>query len=125
MANMRDCHAYKPWRQHASPYSDAYPLGYKGAQPYTPAVLEVNKYNDERQAQLRNIQNVNEVIFSARVGKATPEMLRAAGNPFQHDFAGKLIPGREPYLDDFIPKACNTTAELEKLFKKGFPSLAQ
>ena len=52
-------------------------------------------------------------------------MLRAAGNPFQHDSASQLIPGREPYHNDFIPKACKTTAELEKLFKKGFPSLAQ
>ena len=55
MANLRECHAYKPWHQHASPHSDAYPLGYEGTQPCTPAVLEVNKYNDERQAQLRNI----------------------------------------------------------------------
>ena len=64
----------------------------------------MNKYNDERQTQLRNIQKVNEVIFSARVGKATLEMLRSAGNPFQHDSAGKLIPGREPYHSDFIPE---------------------
>ena len=86
-------------------------------------MLEVNKYYDKRLAQLRSIQNVNEVIFSARVGKATLEMRRAAGNPFQHDSAGQLIPGREPYHNDFIPKACKTTAELEKLFKIGFPSL--
>ena len=47
----------------------------------TSAVLEVNKQEDERQIQQRNIQKVDEVIFNAQVGKATSEQLRAAGNP--------------------------------------------
>ena len=82
MGNLRDCHAYKPWRQHASKYSDSYPVGYEGMRPYFPAVLEVNLHEDERQVQLANQRKVNEVLFKTRVGDATLEQPTTSADLF-------------------------------------------
>ena len=100
-------------------------MGYEGELPYLNAVLPVNKHEDERQLQLANIRRVDEVLFKARTGDATLEQLRQAGNPFQHDTAGKLISGRLPYKSKNLSNACTSTAELESLFQAGHPSLAQ
>ena len=68
---------------------------------------------------------MDEVLFKARTGDATLEQLRQAGYPFQHDTAGKLITGRLPYKSKYLSNACTSTAELERVFQAGHPSLAQ
>ena len=42
MADLHECRTYRPWRPHASLYSDSYPLGYEGARPKDAAVLVAN-----------------------------------------------------------------------------------
>ena len=44
---------------------------------------------------------------------------------FQGVTAINLIPGREPYYNAYIPRACSSTEKLERLFMAGLPNLAQ
>ena len=125
MQNLSECLTYKPWKLHASTHSKTFTTGYEGRGPYHEAPFTPDLPRAERTIQLRNIQNLEKVINNVHNGCGTIEQLRSAGNPFQHDTAGRQIRGREPYHNRFIPKTCSTTAELESLFMSGFPTEAQ